>query len=72
MRRALEARHPAVAIGGVTASGYLGMVIGPPLVGVLSGAFGLRTGLVVLAAIAGLVAATPSHVRSPATDRRPA
>ena len=32
-----EARHPALAIGGVTAAGYLGMVAGPPIVGVLSG-----------------------------------
>src|SRR5207244_8250525 len=37
-----EARHPALAIGGITACGYLGMVAGPPLVGALSGAFGLR------------------------------
>ena len=28
-----EARHPALAIGGITACGYLGMVAGPPLVG---------------------------------------
>jgi MFS family permease len=28
-----EAPHPAVAIGGVTACGYLGMVAGPPIVG---------------------------------------
>jgi MFS family permease len=72
-----EARHPALAIGGVTACGYLGMVIGPPIVGVLSGAFGLRTGLVVLAGIAVFVAVTPSHVRvepaiEPATDLPPA
>ena len=31
-----EARHPALAIGGITACGYLGMVAGPPLVGLLS------------------------------------
>ncbi len=34
-----EARHPALAIGGVTAAGYLGMVAGPPIVGILSGIF---------------------------------
>jgi MFS family permease len=60
-----EARHPALAIGGVTACGYLGMVAGPPLVGTLSGLFGLRTGLLVLAAIALFVALVPAHVRVP-------
>lgn len=59
-----EARHPALAIGGVTACGYLGMVAGPPLVGLVSSAFGLRTGLIVLAAIAMFVALTPAHVRA--------
>ncbi len=58
-----EARHPALAIGGVTACGYLGMVAGPPLVGSLSALFGLRTGLLTLAAIALLVALVPAHVR---------
>ena len=60
-----EARHPALAIGGITACGYLGMVVGPALVGTLSGLFGLRTGLLVLAAIALFVALTPAHVRRP-------
>ena len=44
-----EARHPALAIGGITACGYLGMVAGPPLVGMLSALFGLQVGLLVLA-----------------------
>jgi MFS family permease len=58
-----EARHPALAIGGVTAAGYLGMVAGPPIVGMVSGAFGRPAGLMVLAAIALFVAVTPAHVR---------
>lgn len=58
-----EARHPALAIGGVTAAGYLGMVAGPPIVGILSGVFDLTTGLMVLAATALFVAVTPAHVR---------
>jgi MFS family permease len=58
-----EARHPALAIGGVTAAGYLGMVAGPPIVGVLSGVFDLATGLMFLAAAAVFVAVTPAHVR---------
>jgi MFS family permease len=59
-----EARHPAVAIGGVIAAGYLGMVAGPPIVGVLSGVFDLATGLMFLAGTALFVAITPAHVRS--------
>src|SRR5262249_40679092 len=59
-----EARHPALAIGGVTAAGYLGMVAGPPIVGALSGAFGLRTGLLTLAGVALFVALTPAPVRA--------
>ena len=66
-----EARHPALAIGGVTACGYLGMVAGPPLVGLVSSAFGLRTGLMVLAAIAMFVALTPAHVRARSGPRAP-
>jgi MFS family permease len=58
-----EARHPALAIGGVTAAGYLGMVAGPPIVGILSGIFSLTVGLLVLAAAALFVAVTPAHVR---------
>jgi MFS family permease len=59
-----EARHPSLAIGGVTAAGYLGMVAGPPIVGTVSDTFGRPTGLMVLAAIALFVALTPGHVRT--------
>lgn len=59
-----EARNPVLAIGGVTACGYLGMVAGPPIVGALSDAFGLRVGLLFLAAVAAFVALTPAHVRA--------
>ena len=34
--------RPAAAIGGVTAIGYLGFVVGPPIVGGLAGLIGLR------------------------------
>ena len=63
-----EARHPALAIGGVTAAGYLGMVAGPPIVGVVSVVFGRPSGLMVLALIALFVAFTPAHVRTPAPE----
>jgi MFS family permease len=62
-----EAEHPAVAIGGVTAAGYLGMVAGPPIVGFVAGPLDLTAGLLVLAAAALFVAVTPDHVRA---DRR--
>jgi MFS family permease len=58
-----QARHPSLAIGGVTACGYLGMVAGPPLVGLCSSAIGLRAGLLMLAAIALFVALTPARIR---------
>jgi MFS family permease len=60
-----EARHPALAIGGVTAAGYFGMVAGPPIVGIISGVFGRPAGLMVLAVTAVFVAVTPAHVRTP-------
>jgi MFS family permease len=67
-----EARHPALAIGGVTAAGYLGMVAGPPIVGMLSGALDLTAGLLVLAVVALFVAVTPAHVRPARSSRAPA
>ncbi|HWS45911.1 MAG TPA: MFS transporter [Acidimicrobiia bacterium] len=66
-----EARHPALAIGGVTACGYLGMVAGPPIVGTLSGLFGLRVGLLVLAGAALFVAIVPARIRGAARAPRP-
>jgi MFS family permease len=50
--------RPAVAVGGLTAAGYLGIVAGPPLVGGISGLAGLRAGLVALAVIAAGAALT--------------
>jgi MFS family permease len=61
-----QAPRPALAIGGVTAAGYLGMVAGPPIVGFVAGAFGLRAGLLLLAAAALFVALTPARVRAAA------
>ena len=64
-RQQRGAAIPALAIGGVTAAGYLGMVAGPPIVGLVAGAFGRSAGLMVLAAVAVFVAVTPAHVRTP-------
>ncbi len=59
-----QARHPAIAIGGITAAGYLGMVAGPPIVAAISAVFGLRVALGFLAALALFVAVTPARVRA--------
>jgi len=56
------------AIAAVTTVSYLGFVVGPPLIGGVSGAFGLRVGMLALAVVAalyGLGAASSS-----ALDRR--
>ena len=51
--------RPGLAVGGVSAAGYLGFLAGPPVVGVVADGFGLRAGVLVLA-LAGLVAASVS------------
>jgi MFS family permease len=58
-----EATHPAIAIGGVTACGYLGLMAGPPIVGIVAGPIGLRAGLLLLAGAAAFVALMPARVR---------
>jgi hypothetical protein len=47
----------------VTAAGYVGLMAGPFIIGLMSSAFGLQTGLVLLAAVALAVALTPARVR---------
>ena len=49
--------RPAVLVGGVTAAGYVGFVAGPPIVGWVSSAWGLRAGLITLA-LAAVAAGT--------------
>ncbi len=41
--------NPAVAIAAVTSIGFLGFLIGPPLIGFISQAFGLRTAFLLIA-----------------------
>ncbi len=50
--------RPGAVVGGVTAVGYLGFVIGPAIVGVIADRAGLNVGVLVLAATALFVAAT--------------
>lgn len=54
--------RPASAIGGVTAIGYLGFVVGPPVVGGLAGVIGLRAALLFLASAALVVAVAPQRM----------
>jgi MFS family permease len=61
--RGLE--RPGVVVGGISAAGYMGFLAGPPVVGWVASAFGLRAGLAVLAVAAGAAALYPG-VRPPA------
>lgn len=47
--------RPAAVIGAVTATGYVGFIVGPTLVGALANAAGLRVGVLLLAAAAVFV-----------------
>ena len=51
--------RPGLAVGGVTAAGYLGFLAGPPLVGLVADRWGLEAGVLALVvAAAGAAAAT--------------
>ncbi|HET6792797.1 MAG TPA: MFS transporter [Acidimicrobiales bacterium] len=52
--------RPAAVVGGVSAVGYTGFVVGPAVVGWLAAGVGLRAGLLFLAAAAVFVAVAPS------------
>ncbi len=54
--------RPAGVVSGVTATGYIGFVIGPAVIGTLAEVVGLRAAVVVLAAVAAFVAVAPSRV----------
>ena len=61
----LAGRRPnsATAVATVTAIGYLGLLVGPPLVGLVAQASSLRVSFAVLACIAAVVAAAASRLR---------
>jgi MFS family permease len=63
--------RPAAIVGSVTAMGYLGFVAGPTVVGWVSAAFGLRTGLLLLAVAAVFVAVVPTVSAVGRTASRP-
>jgi MFS family permease len=62
--RDAEPARRGVAVGSVTTFGYLGFLVGPPLVGAVSGIVSLRAGLVVLVLVALLLALASSAVRA--------
>jgi MFS family permease len=70
--RGASARERGKAVATVTTIGYLGFLVGPPLVGGVAEAVGLRTSFAVLALLAaGLAAVTPRlglPGRVPGTD----
>ena len=56
-------RVSASAVASVTTLGYVGLLVGPPLVGGMAQALSLRGSLLVLAAIAAAVAAAATRLR---------
>ena len=65
-RAAAEGTSPAPLVGALTASGYVGWVAGPAVVGLVADGSGLRAGLLVLAALAA--AACVGLARVPVTS----
>jgi MFS family permease len=56
-----------VALAAVSSTGYLGFVVGPPTIGAVAGAIGLRTALVLLVVL-GAAVATLAGATSPSRD----
>jgi len=64
--------RPAAVVGGVSAIGYLGFVVGPAVVGSVAQLAGLRAGLLALAGAALFVVAAPTRVEARRRARSPA
>ncbi len=64
-----EAR-PGPVVGGVSAVGYTGFVLGPPLVGWLAHGLGLRHALLLLVVAAGIVCVGPLRLRATRSSTR--
>ena len=54
--------RPAGIVSGVTATGYIGFVVGPAVIGTVAELFGLRVAVLVLAVVAAGVAIAPARV----------
>jgi MFS family permease len=68
--RGAAERERGSAIATVTTVSYLGFVTGPPVIGAVSGALGLRAGIAVLAGIALVTAAASASLRGALPLRR--
>jgi MFS family permease len=64
-----DAASTTVLVGGFTAAGYMGWVLGPAVVGTLSDHEGLRAGLLLLCGIAALASAALAGIRIPSAAR---
>jgi MFS family permease len=62
--------RPGLAVGGVSAAGYLGFLAGPPVVGAVADGAGLRAGVLVLAVTAAAAAAVPLRTIGRPSRRR--
>lgn len=60
----LAGRRSAAAVATVTTLGYVGLLLGPPLVGGIAQLIGLRGSFAVLAGVAGLTAAAATRLRT--------
>ena len=54
---------PAAALAGVATMGYLGFLAGPPVIGLVADAAGLRTGLAVVGLLCAVIAGGASLAR---------
>lgn len=61
--------RPGLAVGGVSAAGYLGFLAGPPLVGAVADGAGLRAGVLVLAVAAATAASISYDANGPKVRR---
>ena len=59
---------PQAGIAAVSATGYLGFLVGPPVIGFLAQAFSLRTALLLVAALSGLASVLARVARSTSRD----
>ena len=59
----LSDRQRALGIARMTLVGYMGFFLGPPLLGLLAEAFGLRWAFVAVAVAVGLIPALLSRLR---------
>ncbi len=64
-----DAASTTVLVGGFTAAGYMGWVLGPAVIGTLSDHEGLRAGLLLLGGIAVLASAAIAGIQRPSAAR---